>query len=265
MFSFSSIRNNTNNNIYPNTLGSTNRTKEQSKKEFLYSIFEDENKGVNGYIDEGVFQGSEGDCWLMSGVLSLSYTKDGRDLIHNAIKQDKKGDYYVDFKGLNTRYKITKQELERANISTLEDSLGIKKSKYSTGDDDMLLLELAVEKAVKDFDIPVDDGITGGSAFYLYSMLGDSPTGYSYGNKNGNVEKLLNYYMKNQDTSSATIGVIDSFAGLEEDHAYAVYSMDKDTTTLVNPWNSTEGLVVPNKFLMENLDKFDISVMDMEG
>lgn len=252
---------------FPQAIGNNYPKSTEAKNEYEYSIFYDKNKGVNAQIDEGVFQGTKGDCWLLSGVLSLSYTKDGRELIHNAIQKDKKGDYYVNFEGLGKTYKVTKEELNKANISTYEDSLGIKNSKYSTGDDDMLLMELAVEKAVADKtnEIPTNNGITGGSAIYLYSMLGNAPAGYSYGNENGNVAKLLDYYAHNQDTSSATIGIIDSFGGLEGDHAYAVYSMDYDYTTLVNPWNSTQGIRVPNQFLLDNIDKFDVSVMDMEG
>lgn len=263
------IYNGGNNSVFPQNIGDKGIKRADAESEYEYGLFYDKNKGVNSAIDEGVFQGNTGDCWLLSGVLSLSYTKDGQEVIHNAIKKDNNGDYNVTFKGLGKSYKITKEELNNKNVGTLENALNDydNKSEYSTGDDDMLLMELAVEKAVKDKDndIPTSDGISGGSAFYLYSMLENAPTGYSYGNENGKVAKLMDYYAHNQDSSAATLGVIDSFGGLEDSHAYAIYSMDYDTTTLVNPWNSTQGIVVPNQLLLENLDKFDVSVMDMEG
>ena len=72
--------------------------------QILYGLFSDKNKGVNGEIDEAVFQGSTGDCWLLSGVLSLSYTQEGKQAIKDAIKQDENGNYQVTFKGIDKTF-----------------------------------------------------------------------------------------------------------------------------------------------------------------
>ena len=75
---------------------------------------------------------------------------------------------------------------------------------------------------------------------------------------------LLNYYNKYQDDCSATLGVSDGFASLDDDHAYAVKSMDNTGLTLVNPWDTTEEVKVSTKELVENFGNFDFSLVDNE-
>ena len=236
-------------------------------EEQLYGIFYDKNKGVNGAIDEAVFQGKKGDCWLISGIQSLAYTKDGRELIKNSIKQDKNGDYIVSFKGIGKSYKVTKNELESKNVSTFTNGLSQGKSEYSTGDDDMLLMELAVEKAIKNGDAASDLGnsITGGSAYYLYEMMTDDDIKYAYGDDFKETANLLVDYKFNQSECSATLGVTDGFAGLQDDHAYAIKNIQNGYTTLVNPWNTSREIKISNREIIENIGKYDVSVVDVEG
>lgn len=232
--------------------------------ETLYGIFHDANNGVNGEIDEGVFQGKQGDCWLISGILSLSYTDEGKEIIKNAISQNENGDYEVYFKGIDKTYTVTKDELDEANISSLKNGLGLSKSKYSTGDDDMLLIELALEKIIDEGEVPIEtiDGLTGGSAYYLYQLFTDNAVGYAYGDDKDELATLLQYYEQYQDVCSATLGVEDGFSGLEDDHAYAIKSFDGSIMTLVNPWDSTKEVEVSTKDLMKNIGSYDLSVTD---
>jgi len=81
-------------------------------------------------------QGKIGDCWLLGGLNSFSYKKKGAKAIKNAIKINKNGTYTVKLKGVGKKYTISNKDLEKAR----------QKNKYSTGDSDMLLMELAVEK-----------------------------------------------------------------------------------------------------------------------
>lgn len=234
--------------------------------EAIYGIF-NRDKGVNGEIDEAVFQGYEGDCWLISGILSLSYTDEGSKLIKNAISENKNGDYEVYFKGIDRTYTVTKEELEEANKSAFKSGLGLEKSSYSTGDDDMLLIELAVEKIVNEGEIPIEtiEGITGGSAYYLYQLFTDNETSYACGEDSvKDAESLLNYYKKYQDSCAMTLGIETSFANLEDDHAYAVKSYSGDSLTLVNPWDSTKEIKVSTNDLLDNIENYDISITDTE-
>lgn len=255
------------NQINPRILGDENiRKAKAGYSETVYGLFDDENKGVNGQIDEEVFQGQKGDCWLISGILSLSYDDKGKELIQDAIGQNPDGSYSVYFKGIDKEYTVTKEELERNNKSTLMNGLGITNSSYSTGDDDMLLIELALEKLVSEGEVPIEtlDGITGGSAYYLYELFTDNMTGYAYGDDEEEMANLLNYYNQYQDDCSAVLGVDEGFGSLEDDHAYAVKEINRQYMTLVNPWDTTKEINVSIKELKDNFGSYDFSLADNE-
>jgi len=250
------------NTITPELRGDFGKAK-AGFNETVNSVF-GKDKGVNGEIDEAVFQGNTGDCWLISGILSMSYTDDGAELIKNAITKNDDGSYTVKFDGVDKEYTITEDELESANKKGFLEGLGVKKSEYSTGDDDVLLIELAMEKLVNENEIPIQtvDGITGGSAYYFYQLFSKNAVEYAYGDDETEIKNLLEYYNLYQDECAATIGVETGFAGLEDDHAYAVKSINSSEITLVNPWDTTETVSVSIKDLASNIGKFDLTVTD---
>lgn len=264
--------------MYENSCNKQNSSSQNTKKNddaaynnlSIYDFYKDKNNntiastasGVNGKIDDGFYQGTKGDCWLLSGVLSLSYTNDGKELIKNAISKDTNGNYQVYFRGLNKSYTVTEQELQSKNKST-----SAKSSPYSTGDDDMLLMELAVEKIIKEgkADIETANGLTGGSAYYLYQLLTGNEVQYAYVDEPMQAASLLVDYYNNQNEYSATLGVAEGFAGLPDDHAYAIKSMDSDSVTLVNPWNSTKDVKISTESLFQNIGKYDVSTVDVQN
>jgi len=101
---------------------------------------------VNGEIDEAVAQGATGDCWLISGVLALNSTEAGRQIIKDSIKVNSDGSITVTFKGLGVSYTISPEEIQKYDTDNIKDDA------YSNGDNDMLVLELAVEKLRKDIE-----------------------------------------------------------------------------------------------------------------
>ena len=102
--------------------------------------------GVNGEIDENVSQGNTGDCWLLVGVLSLTSTEVGRNIIKESITCNADGSVTVTFKGLNVSYTITAAEIKKWDTDSKTNDA------YSNGDNDMLVLELAVEKLKRDIE-----------------------------------------------------------------------------------------------------------------
>ena len=97
-------------------------------------------------------QHETGDCWLLSAVNALSYTEKGREAIKNALDY-KEGYTLVNLKGYG---------IVRVDDKEVQTTKGC--NQYSSGDDDMIILELAVEKvrdeiargeAVLDPDIPI--------------------------------------------------------------------------------------------------------------
>lgn len=96
--------------------------------------------GVNGEIDESVKQGGTGDCWVLTGILSLTATAEGKALIKSSLEIQNNGDVIVNFKGLGYSIRVTAAEIKK------HDTDDIKGDAFSNGDNDMLVFELAVEK-----------------------------------------------------------------------------------------------------------------------
>lgn len=99
---------------------------------------------ANGQIDSVFGQGNLKDCALLSTVYGLSLTEDGSKAISDSIKINKDANgnitgYDVTFKGTGESYHITQDELELAKTKEKD------ARKYSYGDDDMTILELALE------------------------------------------------------------------------------------------------------------------------
>lgn len=97
-------------------------------------------QGINGEIDEPVSQGATGDCWILTGILSLTATKEGKALIKSSMEIQRNGDVIVNFKGLGYSIRVTAEEIRK------HDTDDIKNDAFSNGDNDMLVFELAVQK-----------------------------------------------------------------------------------------------------------------------
>lgn len=254
-------------------------------------------------------QHSTGDCWLLAGVNALNCTEEGREIIKNALEYHNgytvvhlaTGDYVV----------------KDSDITTTKGS-----SQYSSGDDDMIILELAVEQALDEIangkielkaDAPWyltndtdDDGnrqstklwhssTHGGWQaelwYYLTGKAGEHITeqdnmsdalddfqknngkdialGASTGKKH--TEELSNkvdwlrkegsksdegvkrYYLKDINGKEHKIG---------DNHAYSIKAVSDDTVTVINPWDSSDEIVITREqylALFEDTQKIDLS------
>ena len=101
-------------------------------------------QSVNREIDEWVGQSSAtGDCWLVSAILSLNSTDEGKKIIHDAIQPQDDGSFVVEFKGAidpdgnPAKIKVTQEDIKRFDTDTNY------KDHFSNGDNDMLVLEIA--------------------------------------------------------------------------------------------------------------------------
>lgn len=108
------------------------------------------NTRINGRVSH-TKQGCAGDCWLLSGLNSLANTKNGKEVIKNAIKVNVDNSITIKFKGINKEYNITRKELNDASREYVPDIDENGKvvaycKKYSKGDGDVLAFELAFEK-----------------------------------------------------------------------------------------------------------------------
>lgn len=142
------------------------------------SVYRDVEIDINKEIED-FSQGSGMDCWMISGLKSFSFSSKGQQIISDSIKINDDGSYTVSFSGLdNAQYTITEKELQRAT----------QNEKYATGDDDVLLMEIAFEKALKDvkngkYEVPdyvfsqvkyKSEILSGGQLqTFIYLMTGD--------------------------------------------------------------------------------------------
>ncbi len=227
--------------------------------------------GVNSEIDEQVSQGATGDCWLLTGVLSLSCTEAGRQIIKQSITPNADGSVTVTFKGLGVSYTISADEIKK------HDTDNITNDAYSNGDNDMLVLELAMELLQKDIlsgkvklNAPEDsfedytnkDGIEGGfpsqMVYFLTGKISDTYIGKNIGEPKQidltqeNIYKILQSALESGNnaisfgiyngTHTATLinGETYKLALGTGGHALAITNLTQDTVTFVNPWDSTK-------------------------
>ena len=114
-----------------------------------------------------------GDCYLLSGVNALSETSWGQQAINDAIKSDGNGGYNVSFYNADG-------EKETINITDAE--LNVNPEKYSSGDLDMKIIEVAAEKfyklhddsiySYKNKENPLSAGLMEGKTSILYMLTG---------------------------------------------------------------------------------------------
>lgn len=112
------------------------------------------NTRVTGRISN-TKQGKMGDSYLLSSLNSLANSESGKSIIKDAISVNNDNSINVKFKGINKEYNITRKELKdasRAYLIQMDKNGKVKNysKKYSTGDGDVLALELAMEKYKND-------------------------------------------------------------------------------------------------------------------
>lgn len=267
---------------------------QQSKNDFaLY--FSSNSIEINQEI-ENFEQGQIGDCWLLSALKSLSFTESGKQILDDAITENKDGSFSVKMNGLGTEYNVSQTEIIQAKNNP----------KYANGDDDVVLLELAFEKALKDvqsgkYKVPdyvqgqvygKNDVLNGGhmqTAIYLLTGNEADVAYNSYHNDFNNesehlkirtldtlyneeittdIENIYNKIEENPTNYAATISfknagdsleslVVNDVNGEEvllanESHAWSIKSVQDDTITIVNPWDSQTEVTVEKEEIKEH-------------
>ena len=226
-------------------------------------------------------QHSTGDCWLLSGINALSYTEKGREIIKNALDyQD--GFTIVHLKGYGSVI-VTDEEV----ANTKGDF------QYSTGDDDMIIFELAVEKVLdeiakgeclmdpeapwymenaREVDVTKvgSSSTVGGFINELFNLITGKDGEYisdkekmrealSEFKMNGNKDIALGACV-NEDTKAKDInGKTINLAG---PHAYSIKKVGNGVVTVINPWDSSDEIQFDVNTFIEKfsyLDKIDLS------
>lgn len=249
----------------------------------LHSLHSNFSKSVfiDGKVDK-TLQGHEEDCWLLSSLNALSYSKEGETLISEIIKEKENGNIEVELRGAKATIEMTPQEIIKA------------RKRLAIGDDDVIAVELAVEKYRKGLienktasTCPRDElsKSTGlgtkrhplkagfiNEAFYLLtgkeSKLYVPPEDQIATDKSDYIEKKsINDYLDGFSGDSKKYAGIVGFKGNNSlnfslDHYYSIKNVDKQTVTIVNPWNTLKEIVVPRKEFTDAV--YQISFYDLK-
>lgn len=218
---------------------------------------------VNGEIDGQYVQGDTGDCWLLTALTSLSSSEAGKEIISNSITVNDDNTVTVTFRGIGVSYTITADEIARYDTDSNTSD------KYSNGDNDVLVMELAVEKLWKDInrgkvtldsnneDITftgnsIDEGglpiqliyyLTGSEAKEYYNEdLTDLSKSTIYSVLQEALDKgntALNFGIYYNEHSAKLIdGSTYSLDVGDGGHALAITNITSNTVTFINPWDS---------------------------
>ncbi len=227
-----------------------------SKTEKTNSVFS-EYDIFNGEIEATMQSLETGDCWLLSGVNALNTTSWGKKIIKNALRPDGEGGAIVTLKGADSdqkEYRVTIADLDKALAS----------GKYSVGDDDMLAIEIAVEKYAKaqiaagKLNKDSNDVLSGAIDRNVLYLLSGKPS-HDFHKDDKNMDKALEKIMVNSGKYSAYCGFKEDTEYLEKNHAYAIKEIKKDIygnkfVLLINSQDSSEPEVVPYEEFRSNLN-----------
>ena len=257
-------------------ISATPDTPENRAKAWLYS------ETIDGKID-ATEQGDTGDCWVLSGINSLSYTKEGQEIIKDALEY---------------RDGYTIVHFATGDYAIKDDEVALTKAdgQYSDGDDDMIILELAVEKyldevangdiesrgpnlstrenrkATIDYQSSMEGGFETELWYLLTGQMGDINSSkekkqeafeqFEESQKNGqenivltaaiffeNLERNIdNGLVKLDKDAKVWHYILTDINGKEvalgASHAYAIKSIDGDNVTFTNPWDSGEEVTI---------------------
>lgn len=240
------------------------------------------NFDINGMI-EAFAQGQIGDCWLLSSLQALSNSEEGRKMLQDAVKVNEDGTYTVKFDGVDWEQTFTDADLRTARNSGV----------YSSGDDDALLMEVAVQRFLEqarngqvklsdttsqviDSTVSIGDNpLDGGTsvAVLAHLLTGSTNSDSAYNSVEAN--ELLNK-LQNNDNAVATLsfrpddngilntlnaGSVTTGANADSGHLWSVKSVNGDKVTLINPWNSSQEIVTTRSELANH--KIELTYQDL--
>lgn len=239
----------------PNTTNPNELSKSDLKTLYTFGNIVDKLDGFStmDYVIEDTEQGKVADCWLLSTVNSLNNTEVGKNIIKNMFEY-KDGESVV--------------HLYTGDYTISDDEIKIGKIRHSKGDEDMLLIELATEKALADYNagnlILPDEVITsqlGGNGTFstlnlgsqdaaMYILFGGNATYSQIKNNDEEVDFVLSEFEQRGDKNyilTASIEAGDRTAindegetvDLKGHHAYSVSNVEDGYVTVVNPEDSS--------------------------
>lgn len=239
---------------------------------------------ADGKIDEFV-QGSIGDCWLLSAINGLKRHPKGREILEKSLFVDKDNNITVTLQGPKKQYTFTKEQIDSV--------LNKSDYYYSTGDRDVLAIEMAIEKFKTETAQKSSNRVTNMYNYYIPPTQEDMPLegGHAYnslhlltGMQSNRVNRTYapNVILTNDTASVGQLDeekiqkildnsnniVIAEYRTPDSGHAVVLSSMDKDNVYVIDSDISAKNLnrkVVPTPIdKKEFFDKLiDITYTDL--
>lgn len=196
-----------------------------------------ETKPADGKVNEVIYQGNTGDCWLLAPVNSIAKSPKGQEILNKSLKVNPDGSVTVSLQGVKKSYTFSKAELEGS-------------TELSTGDMDVRALEKAVERYMMENK---HNDINGNRAINAYKiLLGKSRVDLGGWDEIWDMHVGISdsYRKKIQDPNTicnAAIHDNDDYLGggttndgveLHANHMYSVVRADNKYVYLINPWDS---------------------------
>lgn len=207
----------------------------------------------DGKIDiNNIQQAGTGDCWLIASILSATNkNQKGLDYINSMLSVDTNGNVTVELKGVNKKYVISAEEIEKSNH-------------LASGDPDIRAIEIAIDKYMKElayettsngnFDFSHAD-INGDFGNFAYQVIfgnGYTSEQPDIMNEDYNSENQV-YSLSFGDNPNVKATVLSGAEQQEVDligrHAYAIKRSDEKYVYLINPHDSSETLQVDRSLL----------------
>lgn len=261
----------------PNTTNPNELSKSDLKTLYTFGNFVDKLDGFStmDYVIEDTKQGKVADCWLLSTVNSLNNTDIGKEYIKNMFEY---------------KNKETVVHLYTGDYTITNDELKIGKIRHSKGDEDMLLIELATEKALADYNdgkliLPeavITEQLGGNGTFStlnlgsqdaaMYILLGGNATYSQIQDNEEEVNFVLSELAERGNESFILTASIESGdkkaindngeeIELKGHHAYSVLEANDDYVTVVNPEDSSVQYKITVESFMETFNS--ITYLDL--
>lgn len=236
-----------------------------------------ENLEINGKIDAPVIQGGVGDCWLLSGINALNSTEKGKQIIRNAIIPNDDGTVTINFAGVGKKITLTPEEIKEhdTDLNFLDN--------YSNGDNDALVLEMAMQKLIEENPSLFPGlavGINGGNTYDFWKAIvpnhhitkfqekstdmGIIKDGISVSESNGgasdvfsnNIRQVLTQALNNKNIAMEFV---------ENGHSMAITDVQENQVTYLDSMDYTPRTMSWDSFINRGLKSFSCIDLSKES
>lgn len=207
---------------------------------------------ADGKIDEFV-QGSIGDCWLLSAINGLKRHPKGREILEKSLFVDKDNNITVTLQGPKKQYTFTKEQIDSV--------LNKSDYYYSTGDRDVLAIEMAIEKFKTETAQKSSKRVTNMYNYYIPPSQEDMPLdgGHVYNSLHLLTGMQANRIYKTFAPNVILINDTASVGQLDEEKIQKI--LDNSNNIVLAEYRTPDG---GHAVVLSSMDKDNVYVIDSD-